>query len=121
MQLHFARITHQTDQMIRVLMEKGINFDVCDMKDPTKLTSSVASSLRKSISKSVTASKSKSKVDGDAKEMRETPSYIIQEAKPSVDEWKSFKRNSVQVLCNMPITDINDLKAPLYFGLVRWG
>ena len=124
MQLHFGRITMHTDKMIRVFGDKGIGFEVCDLKDSSKLTSTVASSVRKSISKSVTASKAKSKskigVDGFEGGVT-TEKYTIREAKPSTEEWKSLRTQTVNILCNKPINSINDLKAPLRFGMVRWG
>ncbi|CAB9499688.1 protein kinase vwkA [Seminavis robusta] len=118
MQLHFGRITKNTDKMIRVLQTKGFEFDECDVKDPGKLTSSVASSVRKSISKSVTASKSKS---GAHREPETLMEYVICDAKPSGEAWKSLKLCPVKVLCNKPISSVNELKNPLHFGLVRWG
>ena len=123
MQLHFGRITPHTDKMIHFFSDIGFEFEVCDLEDPRKLASSVTSSVRKSISKSVTASRSKAK-SGDfgscgGKAIKED--YTIREAKPSVDEWESLRSHTVKILCNKPITSINDLKVPLHFGLVRWG
>lgn len=127
MQFHFGRITDKCDTMIRVFHEKGIAFDVCDVADPRKLSSLVSSSVRKSISKSVTASvlKSKSKTGGALDLLEEgeiiTKQYTISEATLSPDEWKSVREIPIKVLCNKAITSINDLKAPLHFGLVRFG
>ncbi|CAB9518087.1 protein kinase vwkA [Seminavis robusta] len=127
MQLHFGRITPLCDTMISVFAREGLRFEVCDLKDPSNLSSSVSSSVRKSISKSVTVSKSKSKSKtGEGDDLLEegevtTKEYTIVEAKPSADEWKSLVANPVSVLCNKPISSVNDLKAPLHFGLVRWG
>lgn len=122
MQLHFARITSHTDQMIRVFGGKGFKFEVCDIQDPGKLSSAVTSSVRKSISKSVTASKSEhSDYLGSYEEVKEIKAYSICEVKPSHDEWNTIKTRTVNVFCNKPISSVNDLKAPLSFGLLRWG
>lgn len=126
MQLHFGRITSYCDQMVRVFGDKGINFEVCDLKDPGKLASTVTTSVRKSISKSITASRSKSKsktADGTGgfDDCSRASEYKICDAKPSVDEWKSLTAQPVKVLCNKPISSINDLKAPLHFGMIRLG
>jgi hypothetical protein len=126
MQLHFGRIDSSTDQMIRVFNDNCIEFDTCDLSDPGKLAMSVASSVRKSISKSVTASRSKSKTGGDLgllddDEYTKITDYTICAARPSTEEWKALKICSVKVLCNKPVTSIDDLKTPLHFGFIRLG
>jgi len=90
MQLHFGSINNSCDNVIDVFGRKGIKFDVCDLKEPSKFTSTVASSVRKSISKSATASKSKSKTGGDValldNEEIATKKCAICTAKPATEE-----------------------------------
>ncbi|KAG7364997.1 alpha-kinase family protein [Nitzschia inconspicua] len=122
MNLYFGRINNECDKMIRCFGESGTPFEICALDDPQKLTKAVSSGIRKSISKSVTASRSRSRSDGvTLMEDENIKAYQICEAMPTRDEWDHIPHSKVDFLCNKPITSINDLKAPLLFGVLRWG
>jgi Alpha-kinase family/von Willebrand factor type A domain len=121
MALHFGRINDECDKMIRCFSEAGTPFEICALDDPQKLTKAVSSSVRKSISKSVTASRSRSDGVILSEEEKTIKEYHICEAMPTLEEWSHIQHSKVDLLCNKPITSMDDLKAPLLFGVLRWG
>jgi hypothetical protein len=124
MNLHFGRINAECDIMIRAFAATGIPFEVNDLDDPQKLSRAVTSSVRKSISRSVTASRSRSEHAAAADLIEDEATlavYKICETMPSKEEWNDIPTRPVNFLCNKPISSVEDLKAPLWFGVVRWG
>ncbi|KAL3922042.1 MAG: hypothetical protein SGILL_002420 [Bacillariaceae sp.] len=123
MNLHFGRITGECDTMIRAFKDFGIGFEVNDLNDPQHMTRAVTSSLRKSISRSVTASRSRSHsgAAGLLDEDVTVAQYEIRVAMPSREEWEEIPVRRANVICNKPVASVEDILAPLLFGVLRRG
>lgn len=138
MTVHFGRIHHGTDSMIRRFKQLGISLEVVGLHDISKLTASVTTGVRRSIFKTMTvsgggASKAFSfaPVDDIESLLRGTrhsrtgtsvslKDYCVLPRLPSADEWKRQSAVPVKVFRNKRIKKLDDLQAPIGIGVLRF-
>uniref|UniRef100_A0A7S0F6H6 Alpha-type protein kinase domain-containing protein n=1 Tax=Craspedostauros australis TaxID=1486917 RepID=A0A7S0F6H6_9STRA len=124
MSVQFGRITAFCDSMIARFVQDGIHLNVVDFSNELKVKTSVTSSVRKSIFKTMSLASGGTKAvsfdEGPKRKSRKAAlkPYSIEPRLPKSDEWTPVA--SVKVYQNKRIKSINDLQAPLSFGMLSY-
>jgi hypothetical protein len=136
MNIYFGRITKDTDTTIVRFQEDGIFLEVVNITDIGKFVECVTKSVRASIFKTMTvtgvaAMKSVAFAsdtgfealmkDGSTRSRSRASlkDYHVIPTVPSFEEWRAEPAVPVKVYRNESISSIDDLKAPLGYGILK--
>lgn len=136
MSVYFGRITPCTDDMIVHFKNDGILMKVVNVNEMGKFADCITKSVRTSIFKTLTVTGAAMKSvafapsldvetlmkDGSNLRSRSTASlkdYHVIPTVPSFDEWTTKPAVAVKVYRNESIRSIDDLKAPIGYGILK--